>query len=119
LLCLITILGCLPFTVLAEEGPVIVEQPQDCYVSVGERISITVAAEGENLRYQYSTGTVGYDTTSRQWYFRPSQAETLAAEADQYEVIARVKYANHINADVRGVNIGRISIEDGLSEEVI
>ena len=74
---------------------------------------------GENLRYQYSTGTVGYDTTSRQWYFRPSQAETLAAEATQYEVIARVKYANHINADVRGVNIGRISIEDGLSEEVI
>lgn len=70
---------------------------------------------GEALRKTLSSGSVGYDTETEQWYMRPSQAETMAMEVNAYEVIARVKFGD----DVKGIVIGRIIITDTHSEEVI
>ena len=72
---------------------------------------------GESLTKTYSTGSVGFDDTSQQWYFRPTQAETLSLDAGEaYTVIARVRDSS---GDVKGVVIGTIEVDDGNSTEVI
>lgn len=74
---------------------------------------------GEDLRYTVSGGTVGFDTESQQWYFRPTQEETLSLDPGQYTVIVRVKYAGGAMSDVKGAVVGRIMIIDTHSEEVL
>lgn len=71
------------------------------------------------LRKTYTGGGVGYDTLLKQWYIRPTQEETLGMEEKIYNVIARVKYRNQPQADVKGVPIGKIQILNTHSEEVI
>ena len=94
LLCLITLLGCLPFAVLAEEGPVIVEQPQDCYVSVGDRISTTVVAEGENLRYQWYYRNKGSSKFKKSSITRDTYATTMDKKKDGRSVYCLVTDEN-------------------------
>ena len=79
-------------------------------------VEITV---GSTLRKLYSAGEVLYDKSLSQWYFVPSQQETMAMEPGSYDVQARIKVDNGTNSAVRGVTIGRLLILDALSEEVI
>lgn len=74
---------------------------------------------GDALRKTFSGGGVGFDTVTKRWYIRPTQAETLAMEPGSYHVIARVKYSNTDPADVVGLVVGMIIISDTNSEEVI
>lgn len=75
---------------------------------------------GENLRKTLSGGTVGYDETTQEWFFRPTQEETLALTANEsYQIIARVKFQNGKWSDVIGIPIGQLNISDSISEEVI
>ena len=74
LLALVMLCGMLPMTVLAEEehthtysngictgcgeaepGPVIARQPVDCKAKMGEAFCVTVEADGEGLKYQWSS----------------------------------------------------------------
>lgn len=74
---------------------------------------------GETIRKTASAGEVEFDTTEQQWYIRPTQEETLSLEPGVYEAIARIKYSDTDDSDVKGINIGRIIITDSLSMEVI
>lgn len=74
---------------------------------------------GDSLRKLYSAGEVSYDETTQEWYFLPSQEETLAMEPEAYEVQARAKFRNGQYSAVKGVSVGRIIINDANSEEVI
>ena len=74
---------------------------------------------GDSLRKLYSAGEVQYDARQLQWYFIPTQEETLAMEPGGYEVQARIKFPNDQYSFVKGVGIGRIIILDANSEEVI
>ena len=76
-------------------------------------------ADGAQLRKTYSGGGVWYDYTSRKWFFRPSQQETFEMEPGSYDAIVRLKFSDSSEADVIGVQIGRIAITDTQSEEVI
>lgn len=79
-------------------------------------LEITV---GESLRKLYSAKEVLFDSEMNQWYFVPTQEDTLALEPDGYDVQARIKFLNGQYSFVRGVNIGKIVISDALSKEVI
>ena len=79
-------------------------------------VEITV---GESLRKLYSSGEVMYDPSKRQWFFIPTQEETLSMEPNGYEVQVRIKFPNGQYSSVKGVTIGRIIIQDSQSEEVI
>ena len=74
---------------------------------------------GDQIRKTYSGGDVGYDSSRDLWYFRPSQEETLALEEGSYETIARVKYSSGQDADVKGISIGKITMTETNSREVI
>ena len=74
---------------------------------------------GELVRKTLSGGTVGYDTQKNKWYIRPTQEETLAMEPNTYSVVARVKFSDSVDSDVKGVNIGRMFIIKSSSKEVI
>ena len=92
---------------------------QGGYVLTPDMVEDVEISVGESLIKKYSAGGVTFDATSQQWYIRPTQAETLALEANEsYQVIARVKYKN-TPADVKGINIGSIEVEDTFSTEVI
>jgi hypothetical protein len=71
------------------------------------------------IRKTFSSGTVWYDDGERKWFFRPSQQETLGLDPQGYEVVVRIKLSNSADADVIGIQIGRLIITDGQSEEVI
>lgn len=70
---------------------------------------------GEVMRMTFSGGTVGYDLATERWYIRPTQAETIALEPDTYNAVARIK----IGDDVKGINIGRLTITETEGEGVI
>lgn len=74
---------------------------------------------GDNLRKLYSAGEVFYDTNFREWFFIPSQMETLEMEPESYEVQARVKFRNGQYSAVKGIRVGMLTILDGTSKEVI
>lgn len=74
---------------------------------------------GESLRKTYSSGETLYDSKEREWYFIPTQEETLAMEPDSYEVQARVKFPNGSYSPVKGIKVGTIIILDANSSEVI
>lgn len=73
---------------------------------------------GEHLRKTWSGGGVAFDTGMQMWYIRPTQKETLNLPEDSHTVIVRVKYKNQ-PADVKGIPVGRIVIQDTHSEEVL
>lgn len=73
----------------------------------------------DQLRKAYSEAGVGYDSEIQKWYIRPSQKETLAMAEGVHNVIARVKYRNQPQADVKGINVGKIKIIGTFSEEVL
>lgn len=90
----------------------------------GEPITPDMVSEveimvGESLRKTYSSGTVRYDEDEMQWYFIPTQEETLALDPDNYEVQARPKFANGDYSFVKGITVGNILIVDANSNEVI
>lgn len=74
---------------------------------------------GEVLRKTYAAGETLYDKKAKEWYFTPTQEETLGMEPGSYEVQARVKFANGDSSPVRGVKVGTITILDAQSSEVI
>jgi hypothetical protein len=74
---------------------------------------------GESLRKTYSAGETLYDSKEREWYFIPTQEETLAMEPGGYEVQARVKFPNGSYSPVKGIKVGTIIILDANSSEVI
>lgn len=74
---------------------------------------------GDSIRKTYSGGEVLFDSVEQQWYIKPTQEETLALEPGGYEAIARIKFSDADDADVKGINIGRIIIIEAPSEEVI
>ena len=79
-------------------------------------IEITV---GDAFRKLYSSGEVNYDFGSKQWYFTPTQEETLSMKPNSYEVQVRIKFQNGINSSVKGASIGRLTVIDAQSEAVI
>lgn len=92
---------------------------QGGYALTPEMVDDVEVSVGEVMIKKYTAGGVGFDAGSQQWYIRPTQAETLALEAGEaYQVVARVKYKNE-PADVKGVVIGSIEVEDSPSTEVI
>ena len=99
-----------PFTIsLDDTGEKITpEMADDIEVCIGKECCAMI-------RKVYSEGSVAYDAETEQWFFRPSQQETLDLEPDSQDVIARVR----IGDDVRGVKIGRLLILSAQSKEVI
>lgn len=96
-----------------------VELTQGGYVLTPEMVEDVEISVGDVLIRNYSDGGVMFDEELQQWYFRLTQTETLAMEADEsYQVIARVKYTND-PADVKGVKCGFIIVEDTNSTEEI
>lgn len=75
--------------------------------------------DGAAIRKTFSSDTLQYDDLERRWFFKPTQQETLNLEPGSYDVIVRMKFSDTADADVIGVHIGRISIVDTQSEEVI
>lgn len=73
----------------------------------------------DQLRKVYSEDGVGYDSERQKWYIRPGQKETLEMSDGIHEVIARVKYRNQPQADVKGIIVGKIKIIGTFSEEVL
>lgn len=74
---------------------------------------------GELLRKTYSGGSVLYDEELQQWFFVPSQQETLAMPPRRYTVQARIKFRNGVHSPVKGICIGTIMIINANSTEVI
>lgn len=74
---------------------------------------------GEVLRKTYSSEEVFYDANEKEWYFVPTQSETLAMDPGAYEVQARPKFANGAYSTVKGISVGMIIILDANSSEVI
>ena len=72
LLCLITVAGCLPVTVFAESAPVILEEPSDCYGAVGEEVSTSVVAQGDDLTYQWYYRNKGNSKFKKAKYTTPT-----------------------------------------------
>lgn len=103
----------IPFTITmndsAEVTPDIISELELC---IGNE-------NGASIRKTFSAETVWFDDATRQWFFRPTQQETLRLEPGNYSVIARMKFNNDDDSDVIGVDIGRITIVDTQSEEVI
>ena len=79
-------------------------------------VEITV---GESFRKTHAAGEVFYHAEIGQWYFVPSQQETFALDPDSYEVQARVKFRNGQYSPTKGITVGRITILDANSSEVI
>lgn len=79
-------------------------------------IEITV---GDAFRKLYSSGEVNYDSAAKQWFFTPTQEETLSMKPNSYEVQVRIKFQNGINSSVKGASIGRLTVIDAQSEAVI
>lgn len=99
--------------------PIFLELTQGGYVLTPEMVADVEVTVGESFIKKYSRGEVLFDNLLQNWYFRPSQEETLALEeGEAYQVIARVKYTND-PADVKGVICGSITAGDTNSEEVI
>lgn len=68
------------------------------------------------IRKMMSDGSVRYDEEKQKWSFRLDQEETLSMTPGAiYNVDARVKSGD----DVRGFSVGRIIIQDAISEQVI
>lgn len=88
------------------------------YVLTPEMVADIRLTVGEELSYTMSSGGVFFDAESQKWYFRPSQAETLALDVDSYQVMAKVKYGNN-PADVISVPCGRLDVLDATDEEEI
>lgn len=103
----------IPFTIMmndtTEVTPDIVSELELC---IGNE-------DGASIRKTLSAETVWFEYSSRQWFFRPTQQETLRLNPGSYNVIARMKFSNDEDSDVIGVEIGRIIIADTQSEEVI
>lgn len=74
---------------------------------------------GAKIRKTFSSGEVGYDDILNKWFFRPTQEETFSLEPGGYDVEARVKFGEDKNANVVGMKIGRITILDSQSEEIV
>ncbi|MBM3881616.1 MAG: hypothetical protein FJ387_18145 [Verrucomicrobia bacterium] len=58
---LLPLLGCWSIWVCAQEAPKIAQGPQRLRARPGEQVSLTVEAQGEGLRYQWSCGTAVLD----------------------------------------------------------
>ena len=69
---------------------------------------------GEDIRRTLSGGGVMFAEEEQAWWFRPTQAETLAMEPGHYRVEASVKFLNGYRETVR---LGRLTILDAISEE--
>ncbi len=80
-------------------------------------LEITIGPQG--LRRTYLEGDVGYDEELEQWYLRLSQEDTFALEGSRCAVVARAKFANGPEFDVRGMKVGILEITDTLSQEVL
>lgn len=98
--------------------PVFIELTQGGYVLTPDMVEEVEICVGDTLAFKASAGEVGFDSNLQRWYIRPTQAQTLAMEATDYSVIARVKYTND-PADVKGINCGRIRVNETFSTEVI
>ena len=71
------------------------------------------------VRKMFSSGGVWYDESMKRWFFRLSQQESFGLDPNTYDVVVRVKFADDNNADVIGLRIGRITVINTQSEEVI
>lgn len=98
---------------------IFVDIKADGKVMTPDKITDVEITVGESIRKLYSAGEVGYDSSMLQWYFLPTQEDTLAMEPNAYEVQIRVKFPNGQYSAVKGVSVGRIIILDAQSEEVI
>ena len=99
--------------------PIYIELTQDGDVLKPEMVSELEICVGEQLRKLHSQGEVGFDTDSDRWYIHPKQEETLKLQPGTYMVLARVRYQNSDIEEVVGLNVGRISVIDSMSEAVI
>jgi hypothetical protein len=84
-----------------------------------DMVSDVEISVGESLRKTYASGATLYDDTEQEWYFIPTQEETIAMNPGGYEVQARVKFSNGDYSPVKGIKVGSIIILDANSSEVI
>lgn len=91
----------------------------DGKVLTPDKVSDVEVTVGESFRKLYTSGEVGYETSMLQWFFLPTQEDTLAMEPNAYEVQVRVKFPNGQYSAVKGLTVGRIIILDAQSEEAI
>lgn len=99
--------------------PVLIDLTQNGVNLTPEMVDDVEICIAEYLRKTYVQDGVGYDTELQKWYIRPTQQETLNLPEGSYDVIARVKYRNQPQADVKGIPIGRMKILGTFSEEVL
>lgn len=99
-----------PFTLKIEETnePIVPDMVTEVEVCVGGF-----------LRKTYSEGKILYDENLKEWFFVPTQQETLAMHPGRYTTQARIKFRNGIHSPVKGICIGTIVITDANSTEVI
>lgn len=91
----------------------------DTALKPGQVDDIEVCIGGRGLRRSLADGSIVYNTEREVWSFRLSQEDTFAMLASAYDVIARVKYKNHPDFDVRGVELGRLEMERTFSREIL
>lgn len=96
--------------------PILVELTQDGEALAPALVSDVEIHVGEELRRTYSGGDLWFDEGEQKWWFLPTQEETHALEPGQYTVEARVKY---LDDTVQGIQLGRVTVDDGISEEVL
>ena len=80
----------------------ILEQPTDIYASVGEDFSVTFAAQGDGLRYQWYYKDVGGKVFRKSTFTGASYSMTMASWHDGRQLCCIVtdKYGNQIRTEI-------------------
>lgn len=100
--------------------PIYIELSQDGAPLLPEVLDELEICVGEAMRKIMSDGGVQFDEDSNRWYIHPTQQETFALDNGRsYEVQARVHYKNSAPEQVIGVPVGRIQVDNAISEAVI
>ena len=107
LLCLVTLLSCLPVSVRAATKLQITKQPQDCSVTIGETIRVSVTAKGDGLKYQWY-----YKDTKDKAFMKSSKTSstysyTMEAKRDGRQVycVVKDKYGNSVRSDTATISL--------------
>ena len=108
LLCLLTLFSCLPVSASAAKTKLrITKQPQDCSVVIGETIRVSVAAQGDGLKYQWY-----YKDTKDKAFMKSSKTSstysyTMEAKRDGRQVycVVKDKYGNSVRSDTATISI--------------
>lgn len=92
----------IPFT-LKQDGQIMTpDMIQDLKVCIGD------------YHFKYSDGTLRFEEQSMEWWFRPTQGETLAMPEGRTKMCAHIKYHN---GDILIEDAGAVIIKQGCCGE--